>query len=57
MKIDRKSSQSFGLEVLSIKIEYTVSIFIYIFIYPPLLKSTHTTYRIKCKQATYCTKY
>ena len=29
----------------------------YLFIYPPLLKSTHTTYRTKCKQATYCTKY
>jgi len=29
----------------------------YLFIYPPLLKSTHTTYRTKCKQATNCTKY
>ena len=23
--------------------------FIYLFIYPPLLKSTHSTYRTKCK--------
>ena len=28
----------------------------YLFIYPPLLESTNTTYRTKCKQATYCTK-
>ena len=29
----------------------------YLFVYPPLLKSTNTTYRTKCKQATYCTNY
>jgi len=29
----------------------------YLFIYPPLLKSTHTRYRTKCKKTTYCTKY
>jgi len=31
--------------------------FYYLFAYPPLLKRTNTTYRTKCKQATYCTKY
>jgi len=33
------------------------TLFIYVFMYPPLLKSTNTTYSTKCKQATYCTKY
>ena len=34
-----------------------MSLTIYLFVFPPLLNSTNTTYTTKCKQATYCTKY
>ena len=34
-----------------------MSLTIYLFVFPPLLNSTNTTYTTKCKQVTYCTKY